>query len=306
MAQDQRNQKTEGTQINTGDHTHIDHIGDKFDTGGGDVIQGNQTVIINEAPAAAPNPLLTFKPFLFEPKTILIPSGTFTMGHEEVRFATPSHEISLPAFRIGVYPVTNREYAYFILKTGRVVRKEQLWQGNRPSDEQLDHPVSGVSWYDAMAYCEWLHEETKRPYTLPSEAQWERAARGIDGRFYPWGNDWQESHCTVTDERTAVDAHPPQTETGLYDMVGNVREWTMTLWGSQAAKPYPSYAYPWQADGRNDPHARGMVRRVVRGGRGTEPAAFGCCARGSYLPDKVGRRRDRLGFRIVIPIGDDV
>ncbi len=302
MSNDQRQQRVGGHQINIQGDADIDHIGDDISVEGGDYVVGDKIVHVHQPPSPPPNPLLTFERLPFEPKTTFIPQGTFIMGHKEVLFAAPPHDLSLPAFRIGVYPVTNREYAHFLHKTGRIARKEQLWQGNQPPTDQLEHPVSGVSWYDAIAYCDWLAEETKRPYTLPTEAHWERAARGTDGRFYPWGNTWQDGRCNTAEKTTAVNAYPPQTESGLYDLVGNVREWTTTLWGLKSTQPDSLYAYPWQADGRNSRDASAVVRRVVRRGRGKQPEDYNCCRRGSCLPDKTGRRQDRLGFRVLLPI----
>jgi formylglycine-generating enzyme required for sulfatase activity len=237
----------------------------------------------------------------FEPETVVVPAGTFIMGDDDVAHAAPQHTVDLPAFRIGRYPVTNAQFAEFVWKTGRVAPKELLWDGNEPPEEARDHPVTGITWYEAMDYCAWLSETTGRAYTLPSEAQWEKAARGTDGRAYPWGETWDPARCHTDPEGfAAVDAYPAQSPYGGYDMVGNAREWTTTLWGTSSGAPDDRYAYPWADDGRDDVEAPRTTRRVVRGGRGSDPAAYKCAARRSYFPDRPGPRRNRHGFRVVV------
>ena len=121
------------------------------------------------------------------------------------------------------------------------------WSSSTPPPDKLNHPVQGVRWSDALAYCEWLREETGRPYSLPSEAQWEKAARGTDGRSYPWGDEWEADRCNhQSDETTAVDAFPAQSSYGCFDLVGNIREWTRTIWGVTRPRPDDKFRYPWR------------------------------------------------------------
>ena len=95
----------------------------------------------------------------------------------------------LVEYQIGRYPVTNAEYAEFVAATGHAAPSH--WRGDRPPEELVSHPVVNVSWRDALpAYVDWLRERTGQPYRLPTEAEWEKAARGQDGRLWPWGNDW--------------------------------------------------------------------------------------------------------------------
>ena len=237
----------------------------------------------------------------YEPETILIPTGTFIMGSDtnEAKEA-PQHTLELLAYRLGIYPVTNAEFAHFIWQTGRVAAKELLWEGNQPPPDQLHHPVMGVTWLEALAYCQWLSQETERHYSLPNEAQWEKAARGTDGRLYPWGNEWQPDRCNDDPNLvTAVNTYPPQTPYGCCDMVGNVREWTTTLWGDAAREPDGRYRNPWQADIRDNLQAPNTTRRIFRGGRGNSPIDYRCSKRGSYLPDRSGPRANRHGFRVM-------
>jgi len=105
---------------------------------------------------------------------------------------TPAHEVDLPAYRIGRYPVTNRQYAAFIKRQHRQEEPEKKfgWLLREPPVRQGEHPVVGISWHDAQAYCDWLCRETGRHYRLPTEAEWEKAARGPKGWRYPWGDTW--------------------------------------------------------------------------------------------------------------------
>lgn len=206
----------------------------------------------------------------FEPETIYIPAGPFLMGSPAgpgiPDYETPEHEVILPAYRIGKSPVTNQQYAEFIHKTGRLVPREMGWVGQKPPKEDLDQPVSGVTWYDALEYCQWLSEQTTRSYSLPNEAQWEKAAR-------------------------------------CCDLASSMREWTCTLWGEKRRAPDPSFAYPWAEDGRNDLSANQLIRRVVRGGVAREDSRrLRCSARQGYAPDDPGAPGSRHGFRVVMAI----
>ncbi|MBN2389860.1 MAG: SUMF1/EgtB/PvdO family nonheme iron enzyme [Anaerolineae bacterium] len=242
----------------------------------------------------------------FEPETVYIPPGQFLMGSrpDETRFTaeTPQHEVDLPAYRIGKYPVTNAQYAEFIHQTGRLMPPEAGWIGQSPPADKLDHPIAGITWYDALAYCKWLSEQTGRNYALPSEAQWEKAARGEDGRVYPWGNDWDPARCSYGHSQTTpVDAYPEGVSPyGCYDMAGNVGEWTSSLWGEKLPAPNPEFRYPWTNDQRENLQAGRYVLRVCRGGSATnKPEQLRCSARSSYFPDK-GSARTRYGFRVVL------
>ena len=124
---------------------------------------------------------------------VLVPAGEFTMGsptgtdgYEDER---PERRVYLSAFRMDRYEVTNDEYLAFVTATGHPAPANAnptvtLWAEGRPAPGTGTHPVVNVSWEDAMAYCRWTGKR------LPTEAEWEKAARGIDGRRYPWGNTW--------------------------------------------------------------------------------------------------------------------
>ncbi|MEZ4661348.1 MAG: SUMF1/EgtB/PvdO family nonheme iron enzyme [Caldilineaceae bacterium] len=280
----------------------------------GDRVAGNKiTVVVQNADEAAAihkdawlrQALITgdFARKPFEPETVLIPAGPFLMGSDvDGGFESPPHEVSLPPFRLGKYPVTNREFAAFAKATGMLVAPELGWDGQTPFADRLRHPVSGVTWREALAYCDWLRTETGRPYTLPTEAHWEKAARTPDGRIYPWGNAWQAARCNhESTGLTAVDAFPAQNAYDVCDMVGNVREWTSTLWGEELRQPDPRYGYPWRNDERNDLTANDQIRRVWRGGGHSDKlAALRCTARGAQLPPSRGAPQKRVGFRVMI------
>lgn len=299
--------KTPG-QVQTGSISFSGISGSEITTGnistqlnvGGDIVTGDKIIqhIIHDAGSRTePKPHLPY-----EPETILIPAGPFLMGSDlPDTHERPPHTVELDQYCLGKYPVTNKQYFQFVRQTGHLVTPVLLWDGQIPPDNKLNHPVTGVSWYEALAYCQWLSQQTGRTYSLPSEAQWEKAARGPNGRIYPWGNIWQEGRCNFQPNQiTAVAAYPPQNEYGCYDMIGNVREWTSTLWGYQRAVPDPAFSYPWVAnDGRDDLSAPGHLRRVYRGGAADNVVDLRCSRRGGYLPDRPGPRGNRHGFRVM-------
>jgi iron(II)-dependent oxidoreductase len=208
--------------------------------------------------------------------------------------------VHLPAYRIGVYPVTADQYAAFVRETDHPVRLAMRWRGKVPDLDRGQHPVSGVTFADARAYCAWLSERTGRAYALPNEAQWEKAARGTDGRAYPWGETWDPARCNHgTQDTVPVDGYPPQSVYGCYDIAGNVGEWTCSLWGRQYLRPDPGYAYPWADDARNDPDANPYLYRVCRGGSAWDDVtALRCSARVGRAPDDT--TFPGAGFRVVL------
>lgn len=242
----------------------------------------------------------------FEPKTIRIEKGIFWMGGSEGE-GIPSNETSqdevlLPAYRIGKYPVTNAQYEEFVRKTNRSVAPEMGWDGQRvpPGLEKL--PVTAVTWYDALAYCEWLGGKTGRKYSLPNEAQWEKACCGNEKRIYPWGDEFDPQRCNHGRAQIApVDAYPAQNGYGCFDFVGNVRQWTCTLWGEKSIAPDPRYAYP--KEGRNDLSASRSIRRVVRGGSLKDDIKFmRCSTRSGQAPDYIGPPGAGYSFRVAMSV----
>ncbi len=189
-------------------------------------------VLSNVGEAAVP--VLLRVSFSLEPEMVHIPAGAFLRGSKERdRTALPSEkpqgEIYLEEYWIGKYPVTNALYAVFAEATGR--RPPEHWGGGRPPEGKENHPVVNVSWWDATACCRWLAQVTGKPYRLPTEAQWEKAARGSDGRVYPWGTRWNSQKCNSKEggkgDTTPVGAYSPDGDSpyGCADMAGNVLEW---------------------------------------------------------------------------------
>ena len=262
-----------------------------------------------ESQALPDHRLELFKPDIsrlsFEPETVLIPAGVFLMGSLENETSPanelPRHEVDLRAYRIGKYPVTNAEYTQFVKGTQYAAPQKAGWFGKSPPGDKHDHPVVGVTWYDALAYCRWLSEQTGRTYRLPTETEWEKAARGVDGRIYPWGDEWDADRCNCAGRGTTpVGAYPSgQSPYGCYDMIGNVWEWTSTLWGSDWRAP--EFSYPYQAhDGREDLTADTCVFRLFRGGSFEDKIArLRCAARRWYAPEHAGKA---LGFRVLLEI----
>jgi formylglycine-generating enzyme required for sulfatase activity len=187
----------------------------------------------------------------YHPQMIRIPEGDYILGisdeqiHHLVRtefWATewyerdmfmieqPQHDFHLKSFEIGRAPVTNAEYYAFIWVTGYRVPKE--WIGFHYPEGQDNHPVTGVSKLDVEAYLEWFNKQLNSKYRLPSEAEWECAARGGDTRLYPWGEDFDPWRCNTADSgkrsTTEVGEYSPSGDSpfGVVDMAGNVWEWT--------------------------------------------------------------------------------
>jgi formylglycine-generating enzyme required for sulfatase activity len=180
----------------------------------------------------------------FEPQMVRIPAGKFLMGSSPeqaqeaikdgadkswVEWEQPQHEVELSEYSIGKYPVTNREYQAFIKDMG--YKPPQGWDVDQYPAEKGDHPVVYVSWEDANAFCKWLSEKTSKAYRLPTEAEWERAARGEDGRIWSWGNEFGEKNANTVEtnigDTTSVGQFSPQGDSpyGCADMIGNVWEW---------------------------------------------------------------------------------
>ena len=148
-------------------------------------------------PGAQPEPPRREKHPL-EPEWVEVPAGPFLMGSDKAKdrqardSELPQHEVNIPyAYRIGKYPVTNAEFMRFV----EVAKYD--WKPRFDISRKMDHPVFEVSWHDAMAYCTWLRAQLGYPVRLPTEAEWEKAARGTDGRLYPWGDRFDKNKCNT-------------------------------------------------------------------------------------------------------------
>lgn len=243
----------------------------------------------------------------FEPETVLIPAGEFVMGADMqdgiLAIETPAHRVALDGYRLGKYAVTNEQYGAFVVATGHRPPKAKGsgWMGRRPR-RQLDHPVRGVSWEDGLAYCAWLTGETGRTYRLPTEAEWEKGARGVDGRMFPWGNEWDKERCHYDADKTvAVDELPEgDSPFGCAQMVGNVWEWTNTIWGS--GLDVAQFGYPYRPDDGREAGSDDLnLRRIVRGGGFADSRyTMRCTVRDR---DLVSSTDSSYGFRVVETLG---
>ncbi|MGD0093090.1 MAG: SUMF1/EgtB/PvdO family nonheme iron enzyme [Planctomycetota bacterium] len=245
------------------------------------------TALLHSAEKAAPDGM------------VLVPEGKFTMGSsgkalDEDAAEKPIHEVTLPAFYIDKCEVTNAQYAAFLnavkavkdeagheyVATNEHLRLEQVNGAWRPKAGKADFPMVNVSWYGADAYAKWAGKR------LATEAEWEKAARGTDGRKYPWGNEWDDKKARHGSENQAAVGSFPQGASpyGCLDMSGNAWEWTSSVF-----KPYPYVA----TDGREDPQS--AERRVARGGSFSgEPEISHATYRFRPLPDF---KHPFLGFR---------
>lgn len=230
---------------------------------------------------------------------VLIPAGPFTMGGEgkatdEDAQERPPHEVNLPAFYLDKCEVTTAQFAKFLNAVKKLqdeAGKPLVWASASFPLQQKDgqwapvagrekHPMAFVTWYGAMAYAKWAGKR------LPTEAEFEKAARGADKRKFPWGDTFDPSRMWFgQDNIQPVGTKPTGASPyGCLDMAGNVWEWTSSLF-----KPYPYVA----GDGREDPQAEG--RRVARGGSWTgEPHIATTTYR--FRPEP-GFAHGYLGFR---------
>ncbi|MFN8446159.1 MAG: SUMF1/EgtB/PvdO family nonheme iron enzyme [Caldilineaceae bacterium] len=228
---------------------------------------------------------------------ILVPAGPFLMGsNDSDDYASasekPQHMVTLEPFLIGKYPVTNAQYWSFVKATQ--CQPPRHWQNGEPQPWLLTHPVTYVSWHDAQAYCRWRSEISGQTCRLPTEAEWEKAARGTDGRTYPWGDEAPtDLHCNFygnVGTTTSVGIYSAGVSPyGLYDMAGNVLEWNSTKYK----------AYPYDAkDGREE--LDGEDSRLLRGGAWfNSPDLVRGAYRDWFGPDD---RLDGVGFRVAISV----
>lgn len=224
---------------------------------------------------------------------VFVPGGLYQVGADDLTEQDrPVHQVRLSPYWIAKVPVTNEQYSRF-MQANPGYRRPGFWSEeifNRPNQ-----PVVGVSWEDAQAYCKWAG------LTLPSEAQWEAAARGTDGRRYPWGdtppNDELANFGGAKGRTTSVGQYPAGSGPfGTLDQIGNVCEWCADILDAEV--------YRKREDGMLDPVVtQGEPFRVMRGGSWLDksedlPAAL----RFRYWPRL---RRRFIGFRCGMPAGPD-
>lgn len=232
---------------------------------------------------------------------IRIPAGSFTMGRDDgPEDERPAHRVDLAAFEIDRTVVTNLQFAAFLDAAGargargenyfdvddtdaRVHQRDGQWQPH-PGAER--HPVVEASWYGARAYCAWAGKR------LPTEAEWEKAARGTDGRRYPWGNqppDATRAHFSAGwNETRPVGERPAGASPyGVLDMAGNGWQWV-----SSAYLPYPYNP----GDGREDA-ARELLRGTRGGGHDSSPEQLTATHRGRNVSRAFKAGHHNISFR---------
>jgi formylglycine-generating enzyme required for sulfatase activity len=231
---------------------------------------------------------------------VLVPAGEFEMGAEGDPAdpdEAPKHKVTLNAFYIGKYEVTNRLYQAFVKATDHRLpenedQKYNMWKGQAVLDGAGELPVINVSWEDAAAYCKWAGGR------LPTEAEWEKAARGTDGRTYPWGNDpvtgnranygiegvtfWEGPSTLAKKDQYDFGKSPH----GAYEMAGNVWEWVQDWYDEGYYKNSP---------GKNPQGPSEGQARVIRGGSWREKSdKLRSANRSKHNPDE---RRLYIGIR---------
>jgi formylglycine-generating enzyme required for sulfatase activity len=227
------------------------------------------------------------------PEMIMIPAGFFFMGSDSgPENERPRHRVWLDAFGIAKFPVTNKEYLIFVEDGGAMAAP--FWSDKVFADP--DQPVVGVSWQDAIAYCAWLSARTGETFRLPSEAEWERAARGRrQDALYPWGDEppWGRPYAgcdSASGGPQRVGINEPN-DFGLYDMSEGVHEW---------CGDYYDYHYYRYSPERNPPGPASGLRRASRGGSWRHRIKFSRCAARSSLPP--GFKYADYGFRLALSI----
>jgi formylglycine-generating enzyme required for sulfatase activity len=260
------------------------------------------------------------------PELALVPSGDFLMGSDDAEEdERPVHRVHVEDFYLGVQPVTNEEYARFVRDTGhrapavyelpivvtaggadrerafRQTGAPYVWADFDPPRDRADHPVTLVRYDDAAAYCSWLSTAAERPFRLPTEAEWEKAARGgAESKRYPWGDRLDRNTANFLDDPALKGTHGtspcrqyPPNPFGLYDMAGNVWEWVQDWYdpGYYAASPERNPEGP----------SRGSLR-IVRGGGWlvADVRMLSCSHRHKVPPDTYSYA---IGFRVACSKG---
>jgi sulfatase modifying factor 1 len=247
-----------------------------------------------------------------------IAAGEFVMGAEDGEDdERPAHRTYVDEFHIGTHPVTNAEYALFVRETGhpspairalpvmvsgaleaefRARAAAYFWSNGTPPEGRDHHPVTLVCYEDAVAYCDWLAIKTSQPIRLPTEAEWERAARGgLEGKRYPWGDALDPAYAHFlpnadmkAQRGTAPVGSYPANGFRLFDMAGNVWQWVSDWY---APKYYERAQYL-------NPHGpEDGLMRIVRGGGwvNADGRYLRCACRHKVPPDSYAYS---IGFRI--------
>ena len=260
------------------------------------------------------------------PRFARVPDGEFSMGAEDGdEDERPPHRVHLDAFRLSIHAITNQQYAEFVRATGhptpavrdlplvvspatemafRELANSHVWHGGEFPPDRARHPVTLVTFGDAVAYCAWLSDQLGVAVRLPTEAEWERAARGeLEGRRYPWGDDIDPSRANFLPDpglkryrnTRPVGSYAPNTF-ALYDVIGNVWEW-VSDWYAPDAYRLPSGPNPCGPE-------QGTLR-ILRGGSWvTHDVSQLRCAHRHKVPTDTYAYS--IGFRVAYSDGPDV
>jgi serine/threonine-protein kinase len=216
---------------------------------------------------------------------VYVPGGEFMIGRDEKdggdEYERPAHKVTVKPFFMDQYEVTNEDYAKLVKATGR--RPPSNWVNGNYAAGAARRPVTGVTWDDATAYAKWSGKR------LPTEEEWEFAARGTDGRLYPWGNDWSAGLANAegaSNGTVDVGTYKGTSPFGAYDMVGNAWQWT-----ASKLTAYPGGSIPVQIAGAN--------LRVIRGGTYASKASQATATYRRGWPATGADNYNNTGFRCV-------
>ncbi len=234
---------------------------------------------------------------------ITIPAGVFVMGSDDPRTGEqnrPAHQVRMSSFKIDKYLVTQAGYARFV--AANHYRPPLNWKDGKIPQGLSMHPATMISWYNARDYCSWVGKR------LPSEAEWEKAARGDDARRWPWGNQMDPANLNTyykVGHATAVNQYPQGASPyGVMDMAGNVQQWVMDRFA-----PYPGATGDkevFEPKAIDPDYQRGsdeqerLIYRVMRGGSWkSDPLSTTSYHRNYALPNYAS---DFFGFRCAMDI----
>ncbi|MCF6158283.1 MAG: tetratricopeptide repeat protein [wastewater metagenome] len=233
--------------------------------------------------------------------SVTIPAGKFIMGSDDSREDSyPQHAVYLDAYEIDRYEVTNAQYWEFLEYMKKTNDHSKCFKGEPSGKDHTprfweneyynnpDYPVVRIDWYDAYAYAAWAGKR------LPTEAEWEKAARGADGRKYPWGNEWDPARCHLSgDPKPVGSVESGKSIYGCYDMSGSVYEWCADWY---------HHTYYQESPSKNPKGPDKGLRRVIRGGSHfSQPFQTRTDTRKSEQPELFNQA---LGFRCAKDVGE--
>ncbi|MGD0542877.1 MAG: formylglycine-generating enzyme family protein [Candidatus Acidiferrales bacterium] len=241
------------------------------------------------------------------PRTIRIPAGSFLMGNDAGQDnERPVHRVWVDTFELGACQVTNAEYGQFLSATRH--RKTLHWDDPNFSDPL--QPVVATSWFDALEYCAWLSRMTQRKFRLPTEAEWEYAARGgLEQKLFPWGDEPPESLANYAMRWKTGPESVGRAETngyGLCDISANVHEWCADWFDADYYRVSPE-RNPKGPTGPSDSASSGAkrvapARRASRGGSWRHFTKVSRCAARSSIPPEF--QYADYGFRVACDVRD--